>query len=145
METIAVFVDDATHAGRILAPMQAQPVHWVLVACAPRLTHRIGKWVSHSNREQWRERWAAKLFADLRPALARHHGPLETMLAKEPLPAVVERLRGKHGMWLRLLDARRPKLGQHLEPLPRQDGETDSWTVPIAVSASLSVMLTLVD
>jgi hypothetical protein len=48
-------------------------------------------------------------------------------------------------MWLRLLDARRPKLGHPLEPLPRQDEETGRWTVPIAVSASMSVMLALFD
>ena len=43
MEKIAVFVDDAAHAGQLLRPLLApgaEPVRWVIVGCAPRLTHR---------------------------------------------------------------------------------------------------------
>ena len=58
METIAVLINDAAHARHMLLPMRtaAEPTHWILVACAPRLTRRIGRWVSHSQREHWRER-----------------------------------------------------------------------------------------
>jgi hypothetical protein len=45
------------------------PTHWVLVACAPRMTHRISKWVSHSSRENWRAKWADKLFDQVVPPL----------------------------------------------------------------------------
>jgi hypothetical protein len=145
MDTVAVFVDDADYAARLLGPMQVQATHWVLVACAPRLTHRIGKYVSHSSREQWRERWTAKLFARLQPQLAQLHGTVETMLARQPLPAVVDRLIERHGMGLRLLDARRPKLGAHMEPLPRHGEAAGRWVVPMAVSGGSSVVLALVD
>ena len=54
MDKIIVYVDDADHAQQLLAPLVAnEPAHqrhWVLVACAPRMTHRVSKWVSHSAR-----------------------------------------------------------------------------------------------
>ena len=42
METIAVFVNEAAAARRILQPMLRAdaPTHWVLVACPPVLTRR---------------------------------------------------------------------------------------------------------
>ena len=55
-----LFVDDAAYARdqlRLHVPANPAPagsVHWILVACAPRMTHRISKWVSHSARENWR-------------------------------------------------------------------------------------------
>jgi hypothetical protein len=62
MHKAIVYIDDATHARQVLAPLvtgaQAATTHWVLVACAPRMTHRISKWVSHSARENWRAKWA---------------------------------------------------------------------------------------
>ena len=73
MERIAVFVDDVDHAQQLLAPLLAEgtpEAHWVVVACAPRMTHRIGKWVSHSSREQWREHWARNLRERLEPLSA---------------------------------------------------------------------------
>ena len=53
METIILYVDDAGYACEQFAELtpDANSVvarHWVLVACAPRMTHRISKWVSHS-------------------------------------------------------------------------------------------------
>lgn len=45
MDKIIVYVDDADHAQQLLAPLAAkEPAsqrHWVLVACAPRMTHRV--------------------------------------------------------------------------------------------------------
>jgi hypothetical protein len=35
------------------------------------MTHRISKWVSHSARENWRAKWADKLFAQVVPGCAR--------------------------------------------------------------------------
>ena len=76
MDKIIVYVDDADHAQQLLAPLAAkEPAHqrhWVLVACAPRMTHRVSKWVSHSARESWRNKWADKLFAQIIPGAERH-------------------------------------------------------------------------
>eukprot|EP01034_Spumella_vulgaris_P044434 gene44434-55260_t len=83
MDKIIVYVDDADYAQQLLAPLVARTPaphqHWVLVACAPRMTHRVSKWVSHSARESWRTKWADKLFAQittsvgLSPAHHPHH------------------------------------------------------------------------
>ena len=74
MERVILYVDDAQHALAQLEQLRAsgvQPTHWVLAACAPRMTSRISKWVSHSARENWRVKWFARLQETLAPALNR--------------------------------------------------------------------------
>jgi hypothetical protein len=87
MDKIIVYVDDADHAQQLLAPWQpgaASQRHWVLVACAPRMTHRVSKWVSHSARESWRNKWADKLFAQIIPGAGLRPSQVTTVLAKIP-------------------------------------------------------------
>jgi hypothetical protein len=121
MEKIIVYVDDGAHAQQQLAPMTrsglggAPRTHWVLVACAPRMTHRISKWVSHSARENWRAKWADKLFAQIVPGLQASGDLVTVVLAKGPLPELTDQLKAEHGT-SRVLDARRPKFGP--EPSP---------------------------
>lgn len=151
MDPIAVFVNDARHAQHILAPLLAgeRPTHWVLVACAPRLTRHIGRWVSQGARTQWRERWAAELFAELEPALKAQRGSrVEKMLAKRPLIDVSGRLCARLA-GLRLIDARAPRWGQPDEPItaeqPQSVGVPQQLAGPLAVTTGLSAVLALVD
>ena len=119
MEKIAVFVNDAEHALHIVQPMlrNAAPTHWIIVATPPTLTRHIGRWVSHSARQQWLERWSAELFAQLEPLLVATPGSkVEKMLVKRPLVEVSARLQARLGT-VRLLDARRPRLGKTEEPI----------------------------
>ena len=56
MENIIVYVDDAAYAMQMLQGMRADgaarnPTRWIVVGCAPRVTHRVSKWVTHSARE----------------------------------------------------------------------------------------------
>ena len=86
MEKIILYVDDAVYACEQFAELapDADTVvarHWVLVACAPRMTHRISKWVSHSARENWRAKWFSKLQAQLLPLLERNGGQVTAVLA----------------------------------------------------------------
>ena len=96
MDKIIVYVDDADHAQQLLAPLVAnEPAsqrHWVLVACAPRMTHRVSKWVSHSARESWRNKWADKLFAQIITGVGLPHAQVTTVLAKGPLAELTEQL-----------------------------------------------------
>ncbi len=115
MDKVIVYVDDAAHAQQILAPLFARGsagnTHWVLVACAPRMTHRISKWVSHSARENWRAKWADKLFAQMVPDLGIHPDQITTVLAKGPLPELTDKLQADMGSTkAQVVDARRPKL-----------------------------------
>ena len=99
MDKIIVYVDDADHAQQLLAPLVAnEPAsqrHWVLVACAPRMTHRVSKWVSHSARESWRNKWADKLFAQIIPGAGLRPSQVTTVLAKIPLAELTEQLQSQ--------------------------------------------------
>jgi hypothetical protein len=149
MEKIAVFVNDAEHARHILQPLLqgGAPTHWIVVACAPTLTRHIGRWVSNAARQQWLERWSNELYAELEPGLRERSGSrVEKMLVKRPLTEVCTRLQERQGP-VRLLDARRPRLGKTDEPLtvgqPPADGK--GWAYPIAATTSLSALLALAD
>ena len=130
MDRVIVYVDDADYAQRVLAPLVARAAasgtHWVLVACAPRMTHRISKWVSHSARENWRAKWADKLFEQMLPALRAPNGHVTTVVAKGPLAEVTEQLQAAEAAPAQVIDARRPKSDISAEAAPTRDGR--NWT-----------------
>ncbi len=84
------------------------------------MTHRVSKWVGHRARESWRDKWAGKLFAQLRPWLPSGSS-VTTMLAKGLLPDLVAQLQAELGA-ARVLDARRPKLDTAAEPAAAAGG-----------------------
>ena len=110
MNPIIVYVDDATYAQPMLEALagsgQAASSHWLLVACAPRMTHRVSKWVSHRARENWRGKWADKLFTALMPVMSAAGGKVTPVLAKGPLTELVAELqpyiKGKGTLWFKL-------------------------------------------
>lgn len=114
MDKLIVYVDDAAHALGVLQPLQvaapgAVPRQWILVACAPRVTHHVSKWVTYSARESWRGKWAHKLFAQLVPALERHGDEVITCTGTNNLAAQTDSLLSVHGN-ARVIDARRAKM-----------------------------------
>ena len=147
METIAVFVNDARHAQQVLEPLlrAGPPTHWILVACAPHLKRHVGRWLTQSARAQWRERWAAALFAELEPALRPRRGSrIDRRLAQRPLLDMASRLQVQHP-GLQLLDARAPRWGHVDEPIRASEPTRPHWLGPLAVTTGLSAMLTLAD
>jgi hypothetical protein len=103
MEKIILYVDDAVYASEQFAELapDANSVvarHWVLVACAPRMTHRISKWVSHSARENWRAKWFSKVQAQMLPLLERNGGQVTPVLAKGPLAELTAQLKREHAV-----------------------------------------------
>lgn len=151
MDKIIVYVDDAAYAQQHLASMvqcrrgpETPATQWIVVACAPRMTHRISKWVSHSARENWRNKWADKLFGQTLPWLQSQGDTATPVLAKGPLAELTESLLGEYA-GARVLDARRPKFGQDLQPVTDTGPapvQNSRWTVPGAV-AGLGAMLVL--
>jgi len=136
MEKVILYVDDASYASEFLARLSAEPAgakarHWVLVACAPRMTHRISKWVSHSARESWRAKWFARLQDQLHTALLREGSEVTPILAAGPLAELTRRLRLEVGA-VEVIDARRPKIGVDLEPVaPDQTpSRQTNWSLP---------------
>jgi len=143
MEKIILYVDDAAYAREFLARFAAADAkqasttglrHWVLVACAPRMTHRISKWVSHSARENWRTKWFARVQEQLMPLLQSGGDQATAVLAKGMLTDFTQRLKLEHGA-ARVVDARRPKAGIELEPVaPDQPPAPHSnWALPGAM------------
>ena len=121
MNNIIVYVDDAAYALQTLRPLLladsgSGPVRWIVVGCAPRVTHRVSKWVTHSARESWRGKWADKVFAQLQPLLQQGGDSVVTLLAESALPLQTEALIARYGD-ARVLDARRPKFGQDIQPV----------------------------
>ena len=108
MNKVIVYLDDAAYARQHLPAADGTATHWVLVACAPRMTHRISKWVSHSARENWRAKWADKLFGEMVPALRERGDAVTPVLARGPLPELTRTLIAEHGP-MPVLDARRPR------------------------------------
>jgi hypothetical protein len=146
METIIVYVDDAEYALAQLEPMQsaANPVRWIVVACAPHMTRYVGKWLSYKARQGWRERWSEKVFSTLRPALDGYGNEVHTQLADRSLPLLTEALRRTYAA-ARVLDARRPKFGHELPAVtatqkPHDAGAT--WAVT-GSTAAMGVFLVL--
>lgn len=117
LDTYIVYLDDAAYAEDKLVHVLAQPQikRFILVACAPRMTRRIGKWLSHSSRENWRDKWCDKLFSQFVPHIARQdHVFCE--VANGPLPEYTERLLSDLGQ-AEVIDARRPKFGVAMPPV----------------------------
>jgi hypothetical protein len=123
MDNIIVYLDDASYALQILQPMRAAgqaaaqgPTRWIVVGCAPRVTHHVSKFVTHSARDNWRRKWSEKVFGQVVPALHREGDAVVTLLAHTTLTAHTDALIREHGA-ARVLDARRPRFGQDLQPV----------------------------
>ena len=141
MDNIIVYVDDAAYALQMLQPMRRVdsvdsvngPVRWIVVGCAPRVTHRVSKWVTHSARESWRGKWADKVFAQLQPLLLQGSDTVVTLLAQSTLPAQTEALIDQYGS-ARVLDARRPKFGQDMQPVTKSQVQENHTTLGYAAA-----------
>jgi hypothetical protein len=108
LHKVIVYLDDPAYARQRMPAAEGRATHWILVACAPRMTHRVSKWVSHSAREHWRVKWADKLFDEVVPALRERGDDVTPVLARGPLPELTRELMAEHDT-AQVLDVRRPK------------------------------------
>lgn len=146
MDNMIVYIDEAAYAMKMLTPMLPSgetrtPTRWIVVGCAPRITHNASKWVTNSARQSWRGKWAEKVFAQVVPLLQGPADSVITQVASGPLSDMTDSLVAQYGV-ARVLDARRPKLGQDLQPVTRQQPQESQgvWGYA-AVVASASVLL----
>lgn len=149
MDKIIVYLDDPEFAQHHLVPMKnettagvRQTTHWVLVACPPRLTRHISKWVHQTARQGWRTKWAEKLFARITPILQAQGDQMTLVVAHGPLIELTRELQSQHGI-ARVLDARRPKFGQDMQPVaPDQPIPSENrWSLPGAVVGMGAVLV----
>jgi hypothetical protein len=150
--TVALFIDDAAAARLALQPLlqSSHPAHVILVACAPKLTHHVGRFLTNASREQYRDRWARDLFGELQPLWSvAPRGTVETMVARAPLEVMVQRMRVRLGSELVAVDARRAGLEQARQghPAAPQGAETPAqrWLVPAFVTSGLGIAIALAD
>lgn len=143
MNPIIVYVDDATYAQPMLEALagssQAASSHWLIVACAPRMTHRVSKWVSHRARENWRGKWADKLFAAILPVMATSGGKVTPVLAKGPLTELIAELQQEHGA-AQVIDARRPKQEAVATAPAAEASGGRRWNMPGTMAALAAMM-----
>ncbi len=122
IDNIIVYVDELAYALELLEPMRRSrksrgPSRWIVVGCAPRVTHHASKWATNSARESWRGKWADKLFVHLIPLFQHDGDTVVTRLAKSgSLVSQTEALVKEYGV-ATVLDGRRPKIGQSLQPI----------------------------
>ena len=149
MDNIIVYVDDAAYALQMLQPMCAggdsrNPARWIVVGCPPRVTHRVSKWVTHSARESWRQKWADKVFATLVPLLKDDSDTVVTQLSQSSLQTQTETLVRQYGV-ARVLDARRPKFGQDMQPVTAAQGHENNSVIGYATALMGAGLLVATD
>ncbi|MHB1199122.1 MAG: hypothetical protein ACYCZ6_06095 [Polaromonas sp.] len=149
MDNLIVYVDDAAYALQMLQPMLPSgtcrsPTRWIVVGCAPHMTRHVSKWVTHSARESWRAAWAEKVFAQLLPLLQRDGDSVVTQLAQGTLCLQTEALIRKHGA-ARVLDARRPKFGQSLQPVTATQAQESHGVLGYATALASAGLLVATD
>lgn len=149
MDNVIVYLDEAAYALTVLPSMlpAAQPrapIRWIVVGCAPRVTHHVSKWVTHSARQNWRGKWADKVFSQLLPALQGPGDEVVSQVASGPLCDLTEVLMRQYGS-ARVLDARRPKLGNALQPVIRPTAVQGPSLGACALMMAGSGMLLAVD
>jgi len=150
--TVALFIDDAGAARLALQPLlqSSHPAHVILVACAPKLTHHVGRFLTNASREQYRDRWARDLFGELQPLWSvAPRGTVETMVARAPLDVMVQRMKVRIGSDLVAVDARRAGLEQARQgqaPAPQgAEATARRWLVPAFVTSGLGIAIALAD
>jgi hypothetical protein len=150
METMIVYVDDAAYARKMLQPLlpaaKAQATrpstHWIVMACTPNVTHDISKWVSPEALELWRNDWATAVFAQITPLLEGSGDTVATQLAshKQTLVDQTDALTKLHS-GAKVLDARRPKFGQDMEPVSATQPQDHNTVAGYATAVTLASVL----
>ena len=145
METWLVYIDDKNHAQQQLTPMliKGVPIQWVLVGCPPRLTRHAGKWLTQKAIQRWRTQWTQDNLQPIQAMLSESGDKVHTQVAHGPLVLMTKQLQQEWGT-LRVIDARRPRLGQDLPPVADNQERTpqNPWMVPGSV-AFMGTLMTM--
>jgi hypothetical protein len=145
METWLVYIDDKNHAQQQLTPMliKGVPIQWVLVGCPPRLTRHAGKWLTQKAIQRWRNQWTQDNLQPIQALLSESGDKVHTQVAHGPLVLMTKQLQQEWGT-LRVIDARRPRLGQDLPPVADNQERTpqNPWMVPGSV-AFMGTLMTM--
>ena len=141
METFIVYIDDKQYALQQLVPMlpthgsSTSPARWVLMGCPPSLSRHTGRWLTQAAQKKWRQEWTQTTVAEVVRLLETSGNSVSVRTAHGSLVALTKQINNEVGS-ARVIDARRPKLAVHRDPVtPEQPQETSNWTVPSGVLA----------
>ncbi|UUZ72118.1 hypothetical protein LP415_26935 [Polaromonas sp. P1(28)-8] len=95
-------------------------------------------------RESWRGKWAEKVFARVVPLLQREGDTVVTRMAQTTLTTQTEALIKEHGV-ARVLDARRPKFGQDLQPVTTEQAQEHQGVLGYAAALASAGLLVATD
>jgi hypothetical protein len=150
MKTMIVYIDDADYARKMLNPYlptgHAQSTqetsHWIIVACAPVVTNDVGKWVGSEAKELWRDDWATAMFNQIRPQLGVMGNRITTLLASQK-NSLVEQTNDllKLHSGAQVIDARRPKFGQDLQPVTSSQPLDNKTFAGLAAAVTVATVL----
>jgi hypothetical protein len=150
MKTMIVYVDDAEYARKMLSPhlpaghaqSTQETSHWIIVACAPTVTNDVGKWVCSEAKELWRDDWATAMFNQIRPQLGVMGNTVTTLLASQK-SSLVEQTNDllKLHSGAQVLDARRPKFGQDLQPVTSTQTPDKKKLAGLAAAVTVATVL----
>lgn len=150
METMIVYIDDADYARKILEPLvtpcnklsPSKSTHWIVVASVTHVPNDIAKWVSAKALALWQDDRARAMFDQVVPLLVRAGDTVKTHVAspKQRLETLTETLLKQH-LAAKVLDARRPKFGQDLEPVTAAQPKDQNSFAGIATAVTLASVL----
>jgi hypothetical protein len=150
MKTMIVYVDDAEYARKMLSPhlptghaqSTQEAIHWIVVACAPTVTNDVGKWVGSEAKELWRDDWATAMFNQIRPLLGVMGNSITTLIASQK-SSLIEQTYGllKQHSGAEIIDARRPKFGQDLQPVTSTQPLVNKKFAGLAAAVTVATVL----
>jgi hypothetical protein len=150
METMIVYVDDAEYARTMLSPLlptgHAQPsnqaTHWIVVVCTPNVTNDVGKWVSQEAMGLWRDDWATAVFDQIKPLLGVMGNTVTSQLAnqKGSLVDQTDELLKLHA-GAKVVDARRPKFGQDMQPVTSAQPQGKKKLAGLAAAVTVATVI----
>jgi hypothetical protein len=149
MDTIIVYIDEASYALRMLTPMLSggrdrSPTRWIVVACAPRMSRHISKWVTASARQSWRGEWSERIFKQVVPQLLEPGDSVTTKVSNGAFCELTDALLTQH-RGARVMDARRPKFGYDMAPATRQQAQEPQGVAGYAAALAGAALLMVAD
>jgi hypothetical protein len=149
MDTIIVYLDEASYALRMLTPMlscgrERSPTRWIVVACAPRMSRHISKWVTASARQSWRGEWSERVFKQVVPLLLAPGDSVTTKVSNGAICELTDTLLAQH-RGARVMDARRPKFGYDMAPATSQQPQEPRGVAGYAAALAGAALLMAAD
>jgi len=148
MEKIIVVVNDANYALQMVEPMRndASPTQWILLACPPKFTRHVNRWVNRQSLNVWRNKWAQDVIQVIKPVLVRGRDSLHWKCSQGDLSKEIQRLQQEFGTQ-RVLDARRHRFGVEQQPVSASQPviTNNSWSIPSGVAMMGAVLIAAAD